>query len=228
VSYVNEDTDYQTFESSSHTNDYQPNEDLCDQFQRLLRVTPEARVGRVVNMPPEYTERMLIDNVPIEFTIDTACPVSIISLRCYERNFAHVKLDSSPLKLSSYSKHAVPVKGVFQANVKYGRVQRKLPLYVTEGDDACLLGRQWLEVIGLDWKSIFAVKETPSEIKGLLKEYSDVFSGEQGLIKGFKANVQVQEAAEEGAKPIFWKPRAVPYALSFKFLLTLHHHCGME
>ena len=214
VRYLNDDYQYQNnFETHENRNtNYMENveENLCDQFQKLLRVTgSEARVGRVVNMPPEYTEMLSINNVPLEFTIDTACPVSIINVKCYERNFAHIELDSSSLRLSSYSKHAVPVKGVFNAQVKYGKKQFQLPLYVTEGDDACLLGRQWLEVIRLDWNQIFSVKQQPRDLQELLREYADVFKDDQGLIQGFKADIKVTE----GASPIFWKPRPVPYAL---------------
>ena len=198
----------------SYCDDYLYNEqgscdvdDLSATFQNLFSVSDDSNV----RVPPEYVETLRINNVPVRFVIDTACPVGLIPITMYEKYFSNVSLKESDLKLTSYSKHAVPVKGFTMVDVYYGGKNYRLPLYVTEGDDACLLGRQWLEKIPIHWQRVFTVKTQVqgNEIQDLLNEFKDVFDERPGSIKGFQADVRVKD----GAKPLFHKPRPVPYAL---------------
>ena len=187
--------------------------EVTDDFQalklhHLFRVSENAKM---TNIPVEYKETIIVNGKPVEFVIDTACPVTILSKKQYQEQFANVPLQDAHLRLCSYSKHTVPVLGCFKAHVKYGtQVESNLMVYVTDGDSTCLLGRQWLQIIKLDWQRVFTVKRiTPGVMQGVLEEFKDVFQDQQGLISKFKADI----TAQEGAKPIFWKPRPVPYAL---------------
>ena len=186
--------------------------DLSESFEHLFHVTEVESV----KFPPEYRETLMIDNVPVNFTIDTACPVSIVPESLYRSHFDHLPLQPAQLKLSSYSQHVVPVLGYLQVPVDYQGKSYSLPLYVTQGDDVALLGRQWLQNIRLNWQRVCAMK-VPS-MDELLKDYADVFSESPGTIKQFKAEIQ----CKEGSVPRFFKPRPVPYALRDKVAEQLH------
>ena len=187
-------------------------DDLSSSFQNLFSIAENAKDG-ARQVPPEYEETVICNDIPVTFVIDTACPVTIIPVSFYEKHFKSRPLQSSPLKLSSYTKHTVPVNGFLEVDVAYRGRHFCLPLYVTNGDEACLLGRQWLEKIRIDWHKVFKIQEqTPSDLKSLLSQYSDVFDEKQGLIKGFKADIRIKE----GARPLFHKPRPVPYSLRQK------------
>jgi len=209
VRYVN---DSSAGESEVSTEDTVTCDDLSNSFHNLFSIAENSE-GCNRKVPREYEETVVVNDIPVTFVIDTACPVTIIPVKFYEEHFKGLPLQPSPLKLSSYSKHVVPVNGYLEVDVTYNRCKFRLPLYVTEGDEACLLGRQWLETIRIDWHKVFKMQEHPqSDLKTVLTQFADVFDETQGTIKGFKADIRVKE----GVKPLFHKPRPVPYSLREK------------
>ena len=180
-------------------------DDLSESFHRLYSLS----VSETEEVPAEYQETLKVEGAPIRFIIDTACPVTLISSQLYQRHFKHLPLRSNDLKLCSYSHHRIPVQGVLQVRVLYEDVQFNLPLYVTEGDNASLLGRQWLQAIRLDWCRVFQIQATDTEMETILSEFQDVFAERQTPMMNFKADIQVKD----GVTPLFHKPRPVPFSL---------------
>ena len=82
---------------------------------------------------------------------------------------------------------------------------------MVKGDGPCLLGRDWLEHIQLDWASIKAVyrNKTLSKTEALVQKYPEVFTSGLGTLKAFKAHLHMKE----GAIPKFCRPRPVPFAI---------------
>ena len=209
VHYVDETVD-DTFDDASA--------DLSNAFQQLFHVS-EAHVQPTdLELPSEYTEELSVNGLPVTFTIDTACPVTVIPERMYQDHFSAYPLQPTQLQLSSYSKHGVPVLGQFLATVKYNHNTYSLPVFVTRGDNVALCGRQWLHAIRLDWRRICSIQGQYRNVEQLLEQYKDVFSESPGAIKDFKAEVTVQP----GAKPLFYRPRPVPYALKDAVAEKLH------
>ena len=86
-----------------------------------------------------------------------------------------------------------------------------LELVVVSGDGPCLMGRDWLQVIHLDWSSIAVVSQGASSraVQAVLDNFQDVFTGELGTIYPFKATFFVVK----DAKPSFHRAQPVPFAL---------------
>ena len=62
-------------------------------------------------------------------------------------------------------------------NVQYGDYSGSHTLYVVKGGGPCLLGRDWLQHIELDWASIKALYVTKnSKVTALIKKYAEVGS----------------------------------------------------
>ena len=64
----------------------------------------------------------------------------------------------------------------------------------------------------LDWKTIglITLENTKARVDVLLKKYEEVFSSSRGAMKHFSAKLNVNK---EDARPIFLKPRSVPFAI---------------
>ena len=86
-----------------------------------------------------------------------------------------------------------------------------LPLIVVDEDDPPLPGRNWLEQLKLHWRNIFHVRKADT-LSDFLSRHKMVFYKGRGIIKGFKADIKLQD----GAKPIFCKACPFPYALRQK------------
>ena len=94
--------------------------------------------------------------------------------------------------------------------VCYKQQKLTLPLVVVEGNGPCLFGRQWLEKLRLNWQSTNSVRS--QTLESGLDRHQDVFKSELGTLKGYKAQIIV----DEDAQPRFCKAHPVPYAIGKK------------
>ena len=103
------------------------------------------------------------------------------------------------------------VAGQMETTVPYRGQEKSLVLYVVAGDGPTLLGRNWLEHIQLDWKTIGQVnaKQSTSVLEPLLAKHAEIFTDELGTIQPFTASLQVRS----DITPKFCKARSVPFAI---------------
>ena len=103
-------------------------------------------------------------------------------------------------------------------NVEYKQQKFLLDLYVvkTKGPVLMWMGRDWLNRIRLDWKTIKSLRvggaSTPDveqRLQNLLNLYSDVFEDKLGTLKSAKASLTLKE----GGQLRFCKARQVPILL---------------
>ena len=120
-------------------------------------------------------------------------------------------LQSTKVKLKVYNGVQIPVYGEVWLPVVYHQQKGVLPLIVVDGDGPPLLGRNWLKEVELNWHNIFLVCKTDT-LSDIFRLHDKVFNKGLGTIKGFKADIKLQD----GAKPGFCKARPVPNALRQK------------
>ena len=94
-----------------------------------------------------------------------------------------------------------------QVEVSLNHQKENLSMLIVEGDGPCLLGRDWLQKVKLDWCKIHHMSE--SKLHTILGNHSSVFRDELGCVKDIKAKIYV----EENGIPKFCRARRVPYAL---------------
>ena len=98
-------------------------------------------------------------------------------------------------------------------DVRYGQQHhRDLKLLIVQEGGPCLLGRDWLKVVRLDWRSIGKVSTSANlerRVAALQNRYQEVFSEKLGTITPFQAKLNMAP----NTKPKFIKPRTVPFAL---------------
>ena len=105
-----------------------------------------------------FVVSVLVNSTPLCLEVDTGAAITIISKNTYH----HTLSDTPPLKPSSrilrtYTGEQLNVLGVLKVNMQYQSQTANLELTVVEGSGPCLLGRDWLQVLTLDWKSIKGV-----------------------------------------------------------------------
>jgi len=73
-----------------------------------------------------------------------------------------------------------------------------------------LFGRDWLAHFRLDWKTIglATLEKSSTPLEMLLERYADVFADGLGTMQHFQAKLHVKE----NTRPIFHRPRPVPFA----------------
>ena len=128
--------------------------------------------------------------------LDTGATVSILPKTLYDQQFNQWPLQSTKVKLKACNGVQFPVYGEVWLLVVYDQQKRMLPLIVV--GDGPPLGWNWLKELQLNWHNIFLVSKTET-LSDILKWHGEVFNKGLGTIKGFKADIKLQD----GAKPVF-------------------------
>ncbi len=172
--------------------------------------------------------KLKVQGVDLKMEVDTGCGKSLISYKEYKDKFHNLPLKRSNIKLKTLTGENVQVHGAITVQVNTSEGKKNLQLCVVGEKDTeypSLLGRDWLNEVKLDWRSIFAehqvnVNKTSECVKGLDKmlDKYNVFDGKQGCVKG----VQVKLEVEENSQQKFFKPRPLPFALKDKVADEIH------
>ena len=83
------------------------------------------------------------------------------------------------------------MKGLLEVEVGYKSQVATLPLLVVKGNGQCLLRRNWMAVIRLNWNRICKVDTSPS-LEKVLRKHPDVFREELGLLRRTTAKINIQ------------------------------------
>ena len=114
----------------------------------------------------------------------------------------------SEVKLCTYSQQPIRVLGYCHVNIGYkGQTFPEMPLYVVEGSGPSLMGRNWLRKVTLDWQEIHCMMN--QSLQRVLESHQAVFQEGLGKMEGFKAKLYV----DPSAKPQYFRPRSIPFAL---------------
>ena len=149
----------------------------------------------------------------LKMEVDTGAVLSVISQRDWNALFPTVKLKPTRAVLRTYTGQHMKVLGEISVRVQYcHQTVEALPLVMVREDGPCLLGRNWLACLQLDWKSLTpsAINHVGSGVSSeLLEKYQEVFTNELGTIKGHTAKL----AMKDGASPQFHRAYQVPFAV---------------
>ena len=167
-------------------------------------------IGRRSAAP--ITVTVSVDDQQLLMEVDTGAAVSIIAEKTLKSLLPRATLKPTDVSLTTYTHERMTVLGELLVVVKYNQQVETLPLIVVAGEGPSLLGRNWLRRIRLDWKRIGTIScqtKTQQSLQCLLEQHSGLFKEELGTIHKFPARLQVRDLA----RPKFFKPRPVPFAI---------------
>lgn len=176
-----------------------------------------------MNMRSKICINLKINNLFLDFEIDSGSPVTIISEDDKRAHFRASELQPTDTKLVSYCGTGINVLGCFNVCVNSGVECRDLRMYVVKSKRKPLLGREWLRELKLDWNKIFnsgenekmvssirqQQQQTVKGVEHLKQKYSTAFEQSMGRIENVQARIRLQSNVE----PMFVKARKLPFAL---------------
>ena len=155
------------------------------------------------------TVTMTVEGKELVLEVDTGASVTVIPNKMFKEKLDYLKLRPASTSLKTYTGTELPLCGETKVHVEYQGQSAKLPLIVAEVDGKpAILGRNWLNVVKLNWKELFNVS-SPDFVSELSARYKGVFGPGLGKIKEFEARLCVHAEAT----PKFHKSRPVPYSL---------------
>lgn len=159
--------------------------------------------------------KLKVQDVFLNFEIDTGSPVSLISKADKAMYFRKLPLNESDTTLVSYCNNEIIVHGYINVEIEQNSNKKQLKLYVVDSDRHPLLGREWLHEVQLDWNTIFRtnivqnISQNKNVIDLLVQKYPKVFEKSVGKI----TDIQAKLTLKPNFKPVFFKARPVPFSI---------------
>jgi len=95
---------------------------------------------------------VIINTQSLSMKVNTGSAVSLSSESTFANKWPNTPLQSSSVKLKTYSNEQLHVLGQFEVSIQYSHHSAQLSLVVVEGNGSSLFGRDWLLKFYLDWK----------------------------------------------------------------------------
>ena len=143
--------------------------------------------------------------------IDTGASTTVVNEKSFH-NLAHwesaLKLNVVNTVLCTYTGEFVTVVGECRLAVEYNGFKGSSPAVVISGEGPCLMGRNWLQHISLNWSEIFHLATMYTNLNEMLETHSSIFQEGLGKVEGVKGKIYVDSTE----RPRFFKARPVAYA----------------
>ena len=96
--------------------------------------------------------------------------------------------------IKTYTNEKIPVIGQLNVRVKYQQQKAALVFLVVVENEPTLLGRNWLQYIQLDWKTIHTVQHntSPTNLNKLLNKFDELLSNILRKITNYEASLEIQ------------------------------------
>lgn len=119
-----------------------------------------------------------------------------------------MKLNVVNTVLCTYTGEFVTVVGECRLAVEYNGFKCSSPAVVISGEGPCLMGRNWLQHISLNWSEIFHLATVYTDLNEMLETHSSIFQEGLSKVEGVKGKIYVDSTE----RPRFFKARPVAYA----------------
>lgn len=87
--------------------------------------------------------------------IDTGASLTILSEEVFQSFQPAPLLESTTVRLNTYSGESFPILGKCNVTVSYNNSTYTSSVLIVKERGPCLIGRNWLAIIRLYWKTIF-------------------------------------------------------------------------
>lgn len=188
---------------------------------RSVKAIDAEQVNSITNgvtSVPKLEIDIMLNNTKVTVELDTATAGNFLSFQEWER-LGKPKLCDARCKYLSASKHFLPVRGSFEAVTCFGEHEANLVFLLTDIPGLNLLGRDAIKALGISIDNFLFSRaqaisteidlDLQSACSKLCDEYADLFKPELGCLR----DVELEIEFKDEAKPIFMKPRPVPFAI---------------
>lgn len=186
------------------------------------KTVKNVKVAEVSHDPILLNVQVNGQNLRME--LDTGSGFTIMTKATYKLHFPEVKLKKwENLVLRTFTSEKCTVAGWFYAEVKFALRAEKLKILVVERGIGDLLGRDFLKSFDMTVMQINEIKADPNSdnvemmTKQLIDAFPKLFEDKVGECR----EVTVSLETTEDLKPVYRKPRQIPYAYEEEVLEML-------
>ncbi|XP_052737827.1 uncharacterized protein K02A2.6-like [Bicyclus anynana] len=158
-----------------------------------------------------YSVRIQINEMYLDFELDTGSKLSTINYDCYERYFKNCTLRENHVRLRSYTGTLIEPVGYLLVDVTLETYKAsQLKLFVIKDGGPPLMGRSWLRHLKIDALEIndfLCNLRNDTIVESLRQEFPTVFAPGLGTCS-VRMSLKLKDKT-----PVFFKARQLPLAL---------------
>lgn len=206
--------------------------DCLDMSSNMYSLQSPCSQSQSIGYVKPIKLELFVENKPINFEVDTGSGITAMGQEDFISLFPNLKLQPTDEMFHSYVGDPIKPIGVVDVNCAISNnsnLKKCLRLYVMRSSRPSsisappIVGRSWLQELQVNLgqlnslmntgiKTVNSVDFSKVELDKVLNDYPSVFSDKLGLYNKRKFELHLKE----GAQPIFFKPRPIPYAIRDK------------
>ena len=101
-----------------------------------------------VTSKSEWMTTMKINNVKVNFKIDTGAQVNLLPIRYYDEMNKKTKIKKTKITLYAYNKSKIPSHGEISADLKYKKTEMKTKFLLVDDERQPIIGLETAEAMG--------------------------------------------------------------------------------
>lgn len=167
-----------------------------------------------------YYTYVYIEDIPVKFEMDSASGYSFLPRDQYKMLRLNTPLISTTTGFRSYTQDVFLPDGKINVKITFKNKSIQDEIYIVPENYPALLGRTWIRRLGIKLNQVNSIQELltnaktyqpdiDSESKEILNDFADIFEEKIGRVP----NYQIKLKLREGAKPVFYREREIPFAL---------------
>ena len=145
--------------------------------------------------------------------MDSGAARSIMPKEMFDKHFSkNYGLEPTVIKLKLYDCSVIEPNGQFEAHVDYQTLSTIGNFLIVDKGTRTLIGRDLIKSLGFFLQSVHLLDTKDSRLNDLIRQFPDLYDGSLGCFKGEPVDFKLKT----DAKPVFCKPRPIPFALREK------------
>ena len=163
---------------------------------------------------------MKINNVKVNFKIDTGAQVNLLPIRYYDEMNKKTKIKKTKITLYAYNKSKIPSHGEISVDLKYKKTEMKTKFLLVD-ERQPIIGLETAEATGF----VARVQAVEQDLKDtVLKKYPELFNGKKLGCLPQSHEIRLKESAI----PTIDAQRKVPVAIRKDYKKTLDKMVELE
>ena len=189
--------------------------ETADTMENELEASPYTLFNVTSSPSSPFIVTLQINRADVQMEVDTGASMTLISKATFDKIWnsqTAPPLKSTGSKLRTYNGENIEVLGAANVDISFQDQHKKLQLFVVGEKGPSLLGCDWLSHIRLNWEELHHIVQPKLTLAAVLDKHSKVFSEKLGVVRGVTAKFHI----DPQARPKFYRPRSVPYAMREK------------
>ncbi|XP_054707489.1 uncharacterized protein K02A2.6-like [Uloborus diversus] len=188
--------------------------EIVKQIESCSDSAPVLNVKSATQARDKIYLEVFIEDQKCDIELDTGAAVTCMNVTDFKKLCPLVVIKPTNMILRNFDNSVIIPAGEAHVKVRYKNQSSNKKIYLVNEKVSAVFGREWLRSFSLDWKEIKTVYAYKSDSRSnklveLLQKHEKIFTIGIGKLENFSCRLQMKP----GVKPVFFKPRPVPFAL---------------